>query len=130
MPNQRRNLQVPPPDELDTLELATTLCHQLLPGATVRTPLDDNELEHTAAGVPRSWLIQAHKAARHRDPNDDTTVDAYIHYDDHELLASLSVKLDFDLNEIDTSPAGRPPRPVLVALYDGLRELDPASRPD
>jgi hypothetical protein len=129
MPNQRRNVQVPPAAELDTRELATTLCHQLLPGATVRTPLDD-EFEHAAAGVPRSWLIQAHKAARRRDTNDDTTVDAYLHYDDHELLASLSVKLDFDFDEIDTSPAGRPPRPVLVALYDGLRDLDPAAGQD
>jgi hypothetical protein len=129
MPHHRRNVQVPPADELDTRELATTLCHQLLPGATACTPLDD-ELEHAAAGVPRSWLIQAHKAARRRDPNDDTTVDAYLHHDDHELLASLSVKLDFDLDEIDTSPAGRPPRPVLVALYDGLRELDPAGGQD
>jgi len=129
MPHQRRNVQVPPADGLDTRELATTLSQELLPGAAVHTLLDDDELEHAAAGVPRSWLIQAHKAARRRDP-DDTTVDAYIHYDDHELLASLSVKLDFELDKIDTSPAGRPSRPILVALYDGLRQLDTAGGQD
>jgi hypothetical protein len=126
MPHHRRSVQVPPADELETRELSSTLCQELLPGATGRTLLDDDELEHAAAGVPRSWLIQAHKAARHHDPDDDTTVDAYIHYDDHELLVSLSVKLDFDLNKLDTSPASRPSRPILVALYDGLRELDTA----
>lgn len=123
MAHQRRRVNVPPADELDTPELAHTLCHQLLPGPTTTSLLVDDEFDHPAAGLPRSWLIQAHKASRRQNPDDHTTVDIYIHHSDTELLASLSAKLDFDLEAVQGAAENNNQRPVLEGLYTGLRQL-------
>jgi hypothetical protein len=71
--------------------------------------------------LPRSWLVAAHRTARRLRPMDDhrERID-YHEYTDEEILASLSVKLDFNLDEVQEGSQ----EDAIEVLYYGLKELD------
>lgn len=113
---------LPPADELTTSELTRQLNAHLLPGATATTVIHECPAQ-CQFGVPRSWIIQAHKAARRgRVQDDGTKFLPYHEHDNRELLESLSVKLGFDIAVIDAAAEGDT-EPLVNAMYDGLREL-------
>jgi len=110
---------LPPADELSTNRIATLLCHRLLPGATSTT-----RFPHGTYRLPESWLIAAHKAARRHRPQDDGKIHMrYTKYTEEEILGSLSVKLQFDLETIKQAAADGNDQVVLTAVYSGLRAL-------
>lgn len=110
---------LPPAEELSTDRLATLLCHRLLPGATSTTCYPKGTYR-----VPDSWLIAAHKAARRHRPQDDGQVHLrYSKYTAEEILGSLSVKLDFDLEAVKEAAENEEDRVILEALYTGLCDL-------
>lgn len=120
-----RPTDLPPATELSTDQLAHQLCHHLLNGPT-STRLYHEAMVDDDIGIPRSWLIASHKAARRRRPNDDGTAHMTYHeHSDAEILASLSVKLEFDLEACKTATQNGNDRVVLAAIYDGLRDLPP-----
>lgn len=114
--------KVPPADQLETYEIASLLCHRILPGATSTALLGEEWTHRHECGLPRSWLLQVHKAARrHRDIDDGTQHMEYYQYSDRELAESLSAKLDFELEVVDQAAEGTL-GPILEAVYEGFRE--------
>jgi hypothetical protein len=118
---------LPPAADLSTTRIAHLLCHRLLDSPTATT-LYHESIVNDDIGLPRSWLIASHKTARRHRPGDDG--DRHMPYHDHsdiEILTSLSVKLDFDLDTYTAAAAAGNDRHILTTIYNGLRELDAAT---
>lgn len=109
-----------PGDELDDEELLAEL-QRLLGGPLLRRR-DPPAAAPGEVWFQRSWLVTAHRRARHWRGRTDHR--SYAETSRPELLGELAKALGFDLRTVARSADARV---EIAAVYEGLRELWEAS---